>query len=321
MANDDLHDWFEVLQQEVLTVHESIKTVIGEIEKVREAITQGVEEIVDAIYENARAQAEMKLMERMMEVKQLKPQLDAEQTQIEREKEELDEILDRIDERYEQKHAELDETAAERVRELGSHIFPIQEEQFEAGIEDPFADQVTRAWQRLRTHNTAVREQRESAVQQQVEETVGAVESHLDQRETLQQAIDDRRLSPEELNVPTDDVTPVQVPHYVVEYTVDGTTRQELVVPGTLESRDGQSGVTVSALPGIERLFEGSVGPDRHTGQLETRSVSRQRIQSERITSALSSYTDAGMGRSYTALVDEAIDGSVTVERESGSDR
>lgn len=318
MANEDLHEWFKALQKEIHSVHESIKTAIGEVEKVREAITSGVEEIVDAIYENARAQAEMKLLERMMEVKQLEPQLEAERKQIERERTELNDLLERIEERYERKHEELDETAAERVRELGSHIFPIQEDQFEAGIEDPFADQVTRGWQRLRTHNTAVRERRRSAVERQVDETIGAVESHVSQRENLRQAITDRRLPAAKLGVSTEGVTPVQVPHYVIEYTVDGTTQRELVVPGTVESRGGQSTVGVSSFPGVERLFDGSIGPDRHTGKLEARTVSRQQIRASTVASELSSYTDAGLGRSYTDLVADTIDGSVPVEREGG---
>lgn len=264
MANDDLHKPLKAINKTIAKLREDVQTLTGEVKKIVTVVEEAAETIRDAIQENIRAQAELKLMEHVMEVRSVKPQITAEHEQIRTERKELDERLDAIGERYEQKHEELDEKARKRIRNLGEHIFEIDEQQFEAGIEEPFVEQVTTTWKTLRSHNDVVREERSSKVQETVGEAVQTIHDFIDRQDALVERIQGHRLDPTETPLPEDRTDQLQVPYYVVEYERDGVTQQEVIVPSKLSTdTDSEwSGVSLDPITGAENLLGGVSGVD-----------------------------------------------------------
>ena len=255
-GNDDLHPILKRIHQTLGDVLTSVKEVKGEVNKVYAAVTEGAEAIVDAVHDSIQAQAEMKMMERVAEVREIRPQITAEQERIESEQEELNRQLDRIAKRYERKHDELDEKAASRIRDVGAHIFEIDEEQFEQGIEQPFTDHVTAAWQTLQSQNEAVTEQRRDRVESMTGDVVGKIHDFVDHQNELVDRIQrtrtkfDRSLS--------EPVT-LQVPYYVVTVEYDGKTEQRIITPSQVTDNDDPASASLESLPGMERLVS-------HTG-------------------------------------------------------
>lgn len=90
----------------------------------------------------------------------VEPQQETEHERLSAEQSELRDGFESIAERYQRKHEELDEMARERIRDLGSHIFEINDQEFETGIEDPFTQPVSSAWHGLQVYNETVREER-----------------------------------------------------------------------------------------------------------------------------------------------------------------
>lgn len=238
-GNDDLHPLIKALNQTAARIREDVQKATGEIEKIRELVEHGVDTIRDAIQESIQANAELKLMEHVMEAKAVKPQIEAEHDQIETERNELDERLAAIDERYREQHQDLDETAAERIRTLGEHIFEIEEDEFEEGIEEPFTDLVTTTWRGLQAHNDEVHEERESDVKETVGDAVQTIHDFVDRQNDLVESIDDHRLDEETIGVSPDEVRRLQVPYYVVEYEANGVKQREVVPPSTVQSSVG----------------------------------------------------------------------------------
>lgn len=316
-GNDDLHKILLNVQSAVNKVENAIKALVGEVEKVKKAIVKNTEEIRDAIHENIEAQAEFKLMEHMMEVKSVKPQIEAEYEQIRMERDELDGQLQRIEERYRRRHGELDETARQRIRNLGSHIFEIDEEQFEEGIEEPFTEQVTSAWHSLRAHNEDVREERNSRVRETTGEVVGAIRDFVDRRESLVESIRDHRIDADEVPVSGGRVEPLQVPYYVVEYEVDGVAQREVVVPSQATTDGGTEWcpVSLSPLPGAEELV-GNATRSHSTG-------SKDWLTEDDLLAVLDEYGESTpLGASYVDAVAETTpdDGLVPVRIAGGED-
>lgn len=315
MASEDLHKPLKAINKSIAKLREDVQTLTGEVRKIPEAITEATTTIRDAIQENIQAQAELKLMDHVMEVRSVKPQIEAERDQIETEREELDERVESIGDRYQKKQAELDETAAERIRNLGEYIFEIDEEEFEAGIEDPFTDQVTAAWQSLQAHNADVAESRTNTVRETAGEVVQTIHDYVDRQEQLLDEIRNHRLDDESLALSTDaSAESLQVPYYVIEYEVDGITEQQVVVPSRLSSEGSDwCQVSTSPIDGAEAILpEAGDFPTDKTEQLDEATLRR----------SLDSYAESSLlGLSYVDATAEAVpaEGHVPVEIEGGA--
>lgn len=314
MANEDLHKPLKAINQTVAKVRGEIQKLKGELEKIRTLIERSTREIRDAIEENIQAQAELKLMEHVMDVRSVKPQIDAEYEQITTERGELKERLESIGERYQRKHTELDETAQERIRDVGEHIFEIDEEQFEAGIEEPFTSQVTTTWQALQAHNAEISEERADAIKSASGDVVQSIYDYIDRQERLVERIDAHRLDADELSVPTDREVRLQVPYHVVEYEIDGVTEREVVVPSRLEHQDGGwCSVSLAPIEGAESLLSNVGGPMDAT--------ERDGIDASELRTHLESHGESSFGLSYTEeLVDAVPDEGIGVAVEGGKE-
>jgi uncharacterized protein YoxC len=227
-GNDDLHPLLKSINKSISKLRGQVETVASEVKKIREVLLEGFESVRDAIHENIQAQAELKVMEHVMEVRSVIPQIEAEHEQIQTEQSELDERLNNIDGRYQKKHDELDEKASDRIRDLGSHILEIDEEQFEAGIERPFTEQVTTTWKHLREHNDAVREERGDRLRGTADDVTGTIRDFVERQDALVDSIDNHRLDIDSVSA-NDGVERLQVPYYVVEYERDGVTDRQVV--------------------------------------------------------------------------------------------
>lgn len=317
MANEDLHKPLKAINQSVAKVRTEIVSLIGEVEKIHTAVLEAADTIRDAIQENIQAQAELKLMEHVMDVRSVKPQIEAEREQITTERNELEERLQSIGERYQGRHEELDETAGERIRDLGSHIFEIDEDHFEAGIEDPFTSQVTSSWQVLQAHNEAVREEREDRVRDTTGDVVQTIHDFVDRQEALVETIENHRLDATELSVPADRAERLQVPYYVVEYEVDGVAHRETVVPSTLSTAEDNDWCSLSLSPiaGANDVFgdvSGASSPER------TESMSTADLEAP-----LEEHADSSpLGLSYLDALRSATPagGSIPVRKTGGDD-
>lgn len=315
MASDDLHKPLKAINKTIARLREDVQTLTGEVKKIATVVEEAAETIRDAIQENIRAQAELKLMEHVMEVRSVKPQITAEHEQIRTERDELDERLEAIGDRYERKHEELDEKARRRIRNLGEHIFEIDEQMFEVGIEEPFVERVTTTWKTLRSHNDVVREERSSKVQETVGDVVQTIHDFIDRQDALVDTIQQHRLDPAETPLPEDRTDRLQVPYYVVEYETDGVTQREVVVPSKL-STDTDSewaGVTLDPITGADDLLDGVSGVDD-----PARSES---LSASDLGAALEQYGESSvLAPSYGDAAAEATpgDGSIPVRIEGG---
>ncbi|WP_424016533.1 hypothetical protein ACOZ4N_11565 [Halorientalis pallida] len=308
MSNDDLHKPLRAINETIANLRQDVQKLTGEAKKIKEAITNAAETIRDAIQENIQAQAELKLMEYVMEVKSVKPQIDAEYEQIKTERNELEGRLESIGERYERKQAELDEKAQDRIRDLGSHIFEIEEEQFEDGIEDPFTEQVTTAWQSLQAHNADIGEQRETAVTETTSEAIQRIYDFIDRQEQLLESIRNHRYDSTENTLPAEEPDQIQVPYYVVEYENDGVVDRQIIVPSSVsEGGTEWCSATLEASDGMATLL-GNVGPV--TDPATTDTLSEQTLRE-----TLSEYSSSSpLGLSYADAVADAVPESGRVE-------
>lgn len=314
MPNDDLHKPLRSINKTIARLREDVQSLVGEVKKIRESITAAAETIRDAIHENIRAQAELKLMEYQMEVRSVKPQIQAEQEQIESEKRELDDQLERIQSRYAEKQAELDEVARERIRDLGSHIFAIEEEEFQEGVEDPLTEKLTATWQDLRAHNDEVRDERTQRIRGRANEVVQSAREFVDRQDELVDSIESYRF--EDDAAPTAaDAERFQVPYYVVEYEVDGVTQRETILPSRTTADGGTDwcSVELDTVDGAAALIgqsERPSGPTKTDGMFEYEVVS-----------TLSEYGESSLlGNSYGDAVDGAMpeSGEIVVEVPEG---
>lgn len=306
-GNDDLHPILKRIHQTLGDILTSVKEIRGDVKKVYTAVTEGAEAIVDAVHDSIQAQAEMKMMERVAEVREIRPQITAEQERIESEQEELNRQLDRIAERYERKHNELDEKAASRIRDVGAHIFELDEEQFEDGIEQPFTEHVTATWQTLQSQNEAVREQRRDRVESTTGEVVGKIHEFVDHQNELVNRIErtrtkfDRSLS--------DPVT-MQVPYYVVTVERDGKTEQRVIRPSQVADNDGPVSASLQSLPGMDRLVS-HTGFNR--GQVES-------LDGDAVRNQLDQYISRDKPLlSYGGLIEDTVDDEGEIAVEGGS--
>lgn len=308
MPNDDLLKPLRAINETIANLRQDVQKLTGEAKKIKESITEAAETIRDAIQENIQAQAELKLMEYVMDVKSVKPQIDAEYEQIKTERSELEGRLESIGERYERKQAELDEKAQDRIRDVGSHIFEIEEEQFEAGIEDPFTEQVTTTWQALQAHNADVGEERSTAVRETTSEAVQQIYDFIDRQEQLLESIENHRFDAAENPLSTDEPDQIQVPYYVVEYEKDGVVERQVIVPSTVsEGGTEWCSATLESNDGMETLLGNG---DPVTDPATTETLSAQTLQDR-----LSEYSSSSLlGLSYADTVADTVPESGRVE-------
>jgi hypothetical protein len=323
-GNDDLHDFFEALLRGVRDLEERLQEAKGELRKIREAVVNGFSNLQDAIYDSIEAQAELKMMDHMMEARAIKPQIDAERERLEREQSELDERLAEIDERFERRHDELEAKAVERIRNLGEHIFDIRESQFEDSIERPFVSHVTPAWRDLSVHNERIGTKRQKRIQSVTDETVQEIQAFIDRQEALLEEIDRNRHDDDRLRVTDDGIERIQIPYYSVHYRDKNsgteTESTEIVAP-SVQTR--ASGISLSSewvstklepIEGADQL----VSDDQKTvdDPADVKTVSAEKITR---TLADDSSTAGSLvpGLSYTDLVADTIDGGVRVQSEA----
>lgn len=316
-GNDDLHPLLRNINETIGKLREDVQKLTGEVKKIPKLVEQGFENLRDAVHESIQAQAEMKVMEHMMEVNAVKPQLEAEKEQVMSVQNELDERLDNISERYQRKHTELDERAQERVRELGSHIFTIEEDQFGAGIEDPFTKQVTPMWRNLQAHNDKINEQRETEVVGTTESVVDEIDTFLERKDELVDQIDDHLLEPDSVPMETAEPTEFQIPYYVVEYEINGVTDKMVVPPSEItpaRTHDRWCSATLEPVQGADSLVDG-------TTSIDTASASTETIDRSAVISQLQGYeTDTSFGPSYTEALDDTIPDRVEITIEGGEE-
>lgn len=317
MANEDLLKPLKAINKTIARLREDVQTLTGEVKKITTVIQEAAESIRGAIQENIQAQAEFKLMEHVMEVRSIKPQIEAEYEQIRTERAELDERLQSIQKRYQRRHEELDEKARKRIRNLGSHIFEIDEQQFEDGIEDPFTEQVTTAWQSLRAHNEDLREERSDRVCETTGDVVNTIQEFIHRQNELIESIQNHRIDTDEVPITGKQTERLQVPYYVVEYEAGGVAHRDVIVPSQLTTDGGTDWCTVSLSPisGAEELI-GGVTPNANTGNKDW-------LTEDDLVSVLGEYgTSSPLGVSYAEAVAETTpdDGLVPVRTTGGED-
>jgi len=231
MANDDLHPILRDIQQKIVSVRDDLKTIIGKIDGVQETIQNGVEQILEAINDNIQAQAELKLMDKVASVRAIPAHIEAEREQVEAEKRELEAKLDSIGDRYADRHRELDEKATERIRDLGSHIFEIQEDEYEDSIEEPFHDHVTETWQQMQLDNAEIGRDRIDDIETELQATHDSIDELLERRERFLTDIRESRVQSESnFGSPRQ----VQVPFWTVVVERDGERHREVYAPADL---------------------------------------------------------------------------------------
>lgn len=312
-GNDDLHPILKSINKSISKLITEVQSVAGEVRKIQEVLETGFKSVRDAIHENIQAQAELKVMEHVMEVRSVIPQIEAEHEQIRTEQSELDERLNNIDERYQNKHDELDEKARKRIRDLGSHIFEIDEEQFESGIEEPFTEQVTTTWKHLREHNDKVREERGDRLQGTADDVNRTIRDFVERQDALVDSIDNHRLDLD--SVPSDGGPErLQVPYYVVEYERDGVTDRQVVAPSRVSLTDeGWCSAELTPIEGAETLLADADGP---------RSSRRENVSTGVLSDVLAEYGEKSpLGLSYATEVEKTLPDDDLPVRVEGGDR
>lgn len=289
-----------------------VRALPKKFDEVVETLKSQTEAITEAIYDNIRAQAEFRLMERMADVEGIRSQVKAERELIDSETEELDARLDKLGERYEERHAELNERARERIRDLGSHIFELDEEQFEAGIEDRYLSLVPTSWDRLQEHNNETREERSARLREAYTEADDSVESFIQRREALLDRIDEQRTEA----VSVSDAETLDIPFWEVEVEVDGVRETRIVAPSEVTVSDGDwFGVSLDS-------FEGLEDPTSRVQRTSATGTTSRSVSAAEVRASLSPYDRPALfgSLSFADTVAESMDGGVTVEVETGGE-
>lgn len=312
MASDNLHPILKNIQQKLVNIRDDIQSVAGEIKKVRTTIDKGIDNILDAINDNIQAQAELKMMDKVARVRSIPAQIDAEKERVDAEKQELEEKLENIGRRYEQRHQELDEKAEERIRNLGSHIFEIQETQFEQNIERPFHDHITEKWREMQAVNTEMGQKRIEQLESGLGETHSSIDDLLHRREQFLSDIERSRVS---IDHSWEKPRQVQIPFWVVTVERDGERSQELFAPADLTTQDDEYyPITINERDALRPLLEdvaSKTDPQVQPTQLSTEAV--QSVVSQHATGS----TTAGQG-DFTDTLDDVLGDATTIKIEEG---
>lgn len=232
-------------------IREDLEKIRGSLRKIRETLEAGFEDLHDAIYANIEAQAELKLMERLAEVKSLPPQIRAEHERINQEHEEMEEKLGTVSERYERKHEELNRKAAERVRDVGEHIFEILEDEFEDSIEAPLVEGVSPTWQEMQDHTLSVAIGRQERLHDEFDRASESIDQFLDHRGSLLSDIESHRVPEDRMQVSAP--TTLAVPYWVVTVERNGNDERRIVGPSHLEEDgNGWCRACLAAIDGFD---------------------------------------------------------------------
>jgi hypothetical protein len=234
MASDDLHPILKDIQRKIVNVRDDLKTIIGKIEGVQETIQNGVDKILEAINDNIQAQAELKLMDKVASVRAIPAHIEAEREQVQAEKGELEEKLDRIDERYADRHRELDEKTDDRIRDLGEHIFEIQEDEYEDHVEGPFHEHVTETWRQMQRDNAEIGKEHIEALENELDATHESIDDLLARRDRFLTDIRESRVPGGEY---VERPHRVQVPFWTVTVERDGQRYRQVYAPADLTSQ------------------------------------------------------------------------------------
>lgn len=309
MSNQDLHPLLREIGEKIINVRNEIQKLIREVNKIHHAIKDGVDTIVDAINDNTQAQAEVKLIDEMSEVHSLEPQIGAEERTIEEEREELQETLDRIDERYAGKQEELDRKAEKRIRNLGSHIFEIDENEFEKSVETPFVEYVTNTWAEFREHNNSLQSFREGSLRSAIDNAYESIDGFIHRRDRLLSDIDNHRT---ETSMTIEEPTPIQVPCWEITVEAGSEKKTFVVGPSRMQKSNGE---WVSA--SIDEMSEFNDPIDAVNSQ-PAEDTSKLDVKKDDLVDTIDQYGDDRLGGivSYGGTFGEAIEDSVTIEVE-----
>lgn len=315
-GNDDLHPLLKSINKTLSRVRQDIQKLTQEVKKIPAILEKGFESMQEAIHENIEAQAELKLMEHMMEVSAVEPQIEAEKEQIQSVERELDNRLNQINERYERKHDELDEKAEKRIRDLGSHIFEIEEDQFQDGVEGPFTTQVTPMWQDLQLHNAKTNQEREAKIRETTETVTEDIDAYIERQKELLTQIEDHLFDPEAVPIETTQPVELQLPYYVVEYQRDGVTNRRVIPPSNVTGTGNPDAWnSVSTVP-----IEGTTGLIPQDSEINENRATEESLQQTALIEELSQYTESsGFGPTYGDVVSTAIPQQLDVKIEGGN--
>lgn len=305
-SNKDLYPYFNKIHRTLGDVLTQVKAAVDQLRQIKEAVVEGFESLQQAVDDSIRANAELQYIEHVVDLQAIEPQIDAEKERIDQEEAELDRRLERIQQRFERRHDELDEKAAKRVRDLGSHIFEIDEEEFAEGVESPFTEHVTDTWSRFRTHNLAIVDYRSDRVETTSNEVAEEIEQFVEQQQELATTIDAHRT---DLEVPGDDVQRIQVPYYVVSVDTDGGRTRHLVPPGEVLKDGGVIELSITPKPGFDDLVSDAGSVDEQVATIGPRQLNDLGAEFR---------TDAPPFLSYGSVVEEAAGGGVPVSVEGG---
>lgn len=314
MPSEDLHPILKRINESLSGIRNEIQRVRGEVAKVAEVLEEGFSTLRDAIHENIQAQAEMELMKHMADVHKLGPQIEAETQQIETEKEELEARLEQINSRYETRHEELNKKAEQRIRDLGSHIFEIDEEEYGSAVESKFNRHVPTMWAELQEHTEEVCNERTQQLNKSFQDTTESIEAFINRRQELLDRIDDHRT---DASVESDDAVQFHVPFYAVTVERNGTVNTEIVVPSQLSSStDDWYGATLEPYPGFQNLLDSLSQRRVETEQAETLTGNQMATEVEPHIDSSAGYEFADID--FKTAFESTVDDGVNVDVESG---
>lgn len=314
-SRDALRPILVNINKSLSRLREDVQNLTGEVKKIPEILEKGFKQLRDAIHENIEAQAELKLMEQMIKVSSVEPQIEAEKEQIDSIRNDLNDRLDQINERYERKHDELDETAEERIRDLGSHIFAIDEDQFQDGIEDPFTSQVTPTWGDLQAHNQKTNKERATQIRDSTEHVVDDIEQFLERQRELLSQIDNHLFDPDTVPIETTEPVEFQLPYYVVEYVENGEQRRKVIPPSVMgqpDESDSWSAATIDPIRGSSNLIPNEM-------QIDESQATEVYVSQDSVTEELDDYgKSSNLGPSYKSAVSDTLPEQFAIEIEGG---
>ena len=314
-GNDDLHPLLRNINKTLASLREDVKQLTGEVKKIPEVLEEGFKSLRDAIHENIQAQAELKLMEHMMEVTSVEPQIEAEREQIEDVQESLVDRIGQINERYEKKHQELDEKTKKRIRDLGSHIFEIEEKEFEANIEEPFTTQVTPVWADLQGHNHKTNEERETKLRTTTETVVTDIDKYIERQDELVEQIESHLFDPATVPIETTEKTEVQLPYYIIEYQSQGVQERIVIPPSEIQmvdESDDWSSVQVVPIEGTNDIIP-------NTREIDHRQATEHSIPQQQLIKELDDYTESSkLGIGFQDAMSDSMPGQVPLTTEGG---
>ncbi|OKY77366.1 MAG: hypothetical protein BTN85_2016 [Candidatus Methanohalarchaeum thermophilum] len=230
-----LQPLIENISEKITDIKVSIKELLGEVKKVNKTVKKGINSLRNAIYENIEAQAEMKLMDHMAKIHGIRPQIEAENEQISMEKDELEDKLQKLTERYSRKQSELNKKAEKRIRELGEHIFEIQEEEYEDNIEISYTSNIFPIWEEIKEHNDFVSDHRHKSLENELDMTKEEIENFKDERPAVVEKI--QKYKTDFPGKPTDEEL-VRIPYWVVEVKSGESIRKVIIDPSDLRTDD-----------------------------------------------------------------------------------